>query len=397
MNFSRIVTIVTLCSLSGVSFVAGLLGVFHTQSNNPSPPDGDKDATKPDQKNQKPKPKPQTAIATPEKLPHQLANKAQNQAKKQRISKAVAQKLAKPPFSLTESLPNVIDVNQDPSNAKSAADSEEFQARSTRSTGAIAAPETISSAQSANSRQSDPATDASLAFMVPLRDIQGHWAQYYIEDLAAKGIIQGFPDRRFRPNQPVTPTEFATMAQNAFQDSSYQRPSYQELQARSSSGTATRADAAAFIHRVLSKSEPALIVTKVDVDGEVVRPGSYSLAAASDARLGKGNDFPTVSRAIQQAGGSLTSADLHQVEIHRTTEMGAKRVIKVDVSKMIETGDRTQDLVLQQDDKLVIPTAVSKVRPAIAPPEKLSTYPNSVQPTPQSLKPETQLLELDSN
>ncbi|WP_211750065.1 S-layer homology domain-containing protein [Paenibacillus sp. Marseille-Q4541] len=42
-------------------------------------------------------------------------------------------------------------------------------------------------------------------------DIDTHWAKEYINNLAAKNVIQGFPDQSFRPEQTVTRAEFASM------------------------------------------------------------------------------------------------------------------------------------------------------------------------------------------
>jgi lipopolysaccharide export system protein LptA len=44
----------------------------------------------------------------------------------------------------------------------------------------------------------------------------GYWAEGFIEALAAKEIIKGFPDGRFRPDAPVTRAEFAAMLLKAF-------------------------------------------------------------------------------------------------------------------------------------------------------------------------------------
>lgn len=49
-----------------------------------------------------------------------------------------------------------------------------------------------------------------------LSDIQGNWAQSFIEPLAALGVIKGFPDGTFRPDAPVTRAQFAAMIQKAF-------------------------------------------------------------------------------------------------------------------------------------------------------------------------------------
>ena len=56
-----------------------------------------------------------------------------------------------------------------------------------------------------------------LAQATTLSDIQGNWAQSFITALAARGIIQGFPDGTFRPDAPVTRAEFAAMIGKAFQ------------------------------------------------------------------------------------------------------------------------------------------------------------------------------------
>ncbi|MDZ7958337.1 MAG: S-layer homology domain-containing protein [Aulosira sp. DedQUE10] len=56
-----------------------------------------------------------------------------------------------------------------------------------------------------------------LAQQTTLSDIQGNWAQSFIELLNQRGIIQGFPDGTFRPDEPVTRAQFAAMIQKAFQ------------------------------------------------------------------------------------------------------------------------------------------------------------------------------------
>ena len=45
---------------------------------------------------------------------------------------------------------------------------------------------------------------------------EGHWARAYIAELASQEIIEGFPDGRFRPDQPVTRGQFAAMIRKAF-------------------------------------------------------------------------------------------------------------------------------------------------------------------------------------
>lgn len=51
---------------------------------------------------------------------------------------------------------------------------------------------------------------------VRFRDLQGHWAQPCIQDLAERRVINGYPDGTVRPNGLVTRAEFATMVDAAF-------------------------------------------------------------------------------------------------------------------------------------------------------------------------------------
>ena len=61
-------------------------------------------------------------------------------------------------------------------------------------------------------------TLAPIAISVPAQaatfsDINSHWARPFIESLAEAKIVNGFPDGTFKPNQPVTRAEFATLVQ----------------------------------------------------------------------------------------------------------------------------------------------------------------------------------------
>jgi uncharacterized lipoprotein YddW (UPF0748 family) len=56
------------------------------------------------------------------------------------------------------------------------------------------------------------------------RDIQGHWAAACIQQLASRGIVAGYPDRSFRPDNPLTRAEFAVLLQKAFPGVGRSRP-----------------------------------------------------------------------------------------------------------------------------------------------------------------------------
>ncbi|GAB4196232.1 MAG: hypothetical protein Fur006_43480 [Coleofasciculaceae cyanobacterium] len=63
-------------------------------------------------------------------------------------------------------------------------------------------------------------TIAPIVISVPTQaatfsDVSNHWARPFIESLAEAKIVNGFPDGTFKPNQPVTRAEFATLVQTA--------------------------------------------------------------------------------------------------------------------------------------------------------------------------------------
>lgn len=53
--------------------------------------------------------------------------------------------------------------------------------------------------------------------VVQFTDIQGHWAQAAIQDAVQRGYVDGYPNRRFLPNQQVSRAEFIKMAVSALE------------------------------------------------------------------------------------------------------------------------------------------------------------------------------------
>ncbi|MEL6263599.1 MAG: SLBB domain-containing protein [Cyanobacteria bacterium J06626_6] len=89
----------------------------------------------------------------------------------------------------------------------------------------------------------------------------------------------------------------------------------------------------------------------VAVVGEVFRPGAYEFGGA-DA---KGRT--TVTQAVQTAGGIKPSADIQRIQVRRLTRSGAEQLIDIDFWQLLQQGDLSQDLVLQQGDTVIIPEA----------------------------------------
>ncbi|ESA38922.1 polysaccharide export protein [Leptolyngbya sp. Heron Island J] len=103
----------------------------------------------------------------------------------------------------------------------------------------------------------------------------------------------------------------------------------------------------------------------VAVVGEVFRPGTYNYASRTtsgqsinngDANIVQQPGRLTVTRALQLAGGVKPLADLRQVEVRRTTRLGESNTISLNLWQLVESGDRDQDLILQEGDTIVVPT-----------------------------------------
>jgi len=130
--------------------------------------------------------------------------------------------------------------------------------------------------------------------------------------------------------------------------------------------TATSSDPAQMRQFASTSLVPqAIDPVQVAVVGEVLRPGSYTVAPQA-TEDGNAANFPTLTRALQVAGGIQEQADIRQIELRRSTRSGLQ-VFTVNLWDLLQSGDITQDLFLQDGDTIVVPTAE-----AIAP-EELET------------------------
>ena len=96
----------------------------------------------------------------------------------------------------------------------------------------------------------------------------------------------------------------------------------------------------------------------IAVVGEVFRPGTYLLEPdrvdLDDARQSK-SKLPTVTKAIELAGGITASADIRHIEVRRPTQMGVLQT-QVDLWQLLQ-GGQNQDVVLYEGDTVFVPTA----------------------------------------
>ena len=100
---------------------------------------------------------------------------------------------------------------------------------------------------------------------------------------------------------------------------------------------------------------------KVVVVGEVNRPGTYVLQSTgnttnNNTQLTGTLALPTVTNAIQAAAGIKPTADIRQIQLIRTTRSGEQK-ISLNLFKLLQQADTSQDMILQEGDRLFIPLA----------------------------------------
>ena len=107
----------------------------------------------------------------------------------------------------------------------------------------------------------------------------------------------------------------------------------------------------------------------VTVVGEVNRPGSYTVIGGSTTGIateqgggGAGGGLPTVSRAIQLAGGINSLADVRGIQLRRPTKSGTEQTLNLNFWQLL-AGGSYQDTLIQDGDTIVVPT-VSEQNPA---------------------------------
>lgn len=91
---------------------------------------------------------------------------------------------------------------------------------------------------------------------------------------------------------------------------------------------------------------------KVAVLGEVRKPGTHALSGEEKSSI-----LPTVTAAIEAAGGIEPLADLEKIQIRRLTKLGSQQTIEIDLKQLLLAGDLRQDLILQNGDTVIVPTA----------------------------------------
>ena len=90
---------------------------------------------------------------------------------------------------------------------------------------------------------------------------------------------------------------------------------------------------------------------QIAITGAVNRPGVYRLSPEG------GSQFPSVTQAIQEAGGIGAKANLRNVELQRAQRDGSLQTLEVNLWELLQSGNLSQDVSLRDGDRLRIPEA----------------------------------------
>ena len=96
---------------------------------------------------------------------------------------------------------------------------------------------------------------------------------------------------------------------------------------------------------------PAVQSVEVAVVGEVVRPGSHQISG------GDSRNMPTVTQAIQAAGGITNLSDIRNIKVERVTRTGTEEVLSANLWNLLKAGDVEENVILQSGDRIIVPKA----------------------------------------
>jgi polysaccharide export outer membrane protein len=94
----------------------------------------------------------------------------------------------------------------------------------------------------------------------------------------------------------------------------------------------------------------------ISISGEVNRPGSYTLSLTGGVGNTPGVQYPTLSQAIEQAGGVTLMADLRRVQLRRRQGFSSEQVTTVNLWELIQSGNLRQNVALRDGDAIFVPT-----------------------------------------
>lgn len=138
-----------------------------------------------------------------------------------------------------------------------------------------------------------------------------YWAGEFITQLAAREIIVGFPDGRFRPNEPVTRAQFAAMLRKAFNKTKVRDAiSFRDISTNYWAYSAIREAYEMGFLDIISGAEfsPSRNLTRLDILTALTKGLDYSVSGSSESISQLYDDLGTVGTSPSGVGGLIAAA-----------------------------------------------------------------------------------------
>lgn len=93
------------------------------------------------------------------------------------------------------------------------------------------------------------------------------------------------------------------------------------------------------------------------------RSCSFTISLKGDAGDNPGVQYQALALALQQPGGVTQDqgikplADIRRLDVRRFTKIGAEQVFNINLWQLLQTGNISQEVILQNGDTVVVPTA----------------------------------------
>ena len=148
-------------------------------------------------------------------------------------------------------------------------------------------------------------------FAFQATDISGHWAQVKIQSWIDKGLIKGYPDGTFKPDQDITRAEFMALVNRAFGYTAVAPITYTDVKAGSwYAPEVAKAQAAGYItgypdgtmkpENPISREEVATIISRIKKLNSDVNAADKYTDAAKIGSWSKGQVGAVTSAKIMQ-------------------------------------------------------------------------------------------------
>jgi len=140
-----------------------------------------------------------------------------------------------------------------------------------------------------------------------LNDIGGHWANAAILAMTAKGVVNGYQDGSFKPDQSITRAEFATMLAKAFNLSSSGNKVFDDTAGHWAQGyIAAASDAGILSGSIDNQFNPDELMTREQMAVMIVKAAK----AATSSETISFKDKDSISSWAQDAVASAIAAEL---------------------------------------------------------------------------------------